>query len=218
MPDNNAALDFVLSRMQMQFRQSVQIICGLFLIIFLLPGKIHAQDTVGHIKVPARVIDGDTIASIDMRAVVIFPAGPPMTVTMLPPDFYRLVYNVKKVYPFAKLAAVKLLEYQKILDTIHSDREKKKFIKLAQKQLEAEFGSQVRDLTITQGKILIKLIYRETGNSTFGIIKELRGSFTAFIWQTVATIFGYDLKTQYQPDGDDQAIEKIILMIEAGEL
>ena len=73
-------------------------------------------------------------------------------------------------------------------------------------------------MTYSQGKILIKLIYRETGNSSYDIVKELRGSFSAFIWQTVARIFGYNLKTTYDPAGEDQAIERIVLMIEAGTI
>lgn len=87
---------------------------------------------------------------------------------------------------------------------------------MAEKELEDEFGNDIRDLTFSQGKILIKLIYRETGNSSFEIVKELRGGFTAFIFQTLASLFGYNLKTTYDPEGEDQAIEKVVQMIEAG--
>jgi len=91
-------------------------------------------------------------------------------------------------------------------------------MKKAEKELEAQFGDEIKDLSFSQGKILIKLIYRETGNSTFDIVKELRGGFTAFVWQTLARIFGYDLKTDYEPGGSDQAIEQIVLMIDAGAI
>jgi len=91
-------------------------------------------------------------------------------------------------------------------------------LKKAEKELEAQFGDEVRDLSYSQGKILIKLIYRETGNSSYDIVKDLRGGFRAFIWQTVAVIFGYNLKTNYDPTGEDQAIERIIIMIEAGAI
>jgi hypothetical protein len=128
----------------------------------------------------------------------------------------RLVYNVKKVYPYAKLAGAKLKEYKTILKAFPTEKERKIFIKRAEKELEAEFGDEIKGLTFSQGKILIKLIYRETGNSTFDIIKDLRGSFSAFIWQTLARIFGYNLKTMYDPGGNDQPIEQIVLMIEAG--
>jgi len=91
-------------------------------------------------------------------------------------------------------------------------------MKKAEKELEAQFGNEIKDLTFSQGKILIKLVYRETGNSTFDIVKDLRGGFTAFIWQTMARIFGYNLKNGYDPAGEDQAIEQVILMIEAGAI
>ena len=116
----------------------------------------------------------------------------------------------------AKLAGKKLEGYKKVMDTIPTERKRKAFIKKAQKELEAQFGEQLKNLSFSQGKILIKLVYRETGSSTFDIVKELRGSFSAFIWQTMARLFGYDLKTPYDPAGEDQAIEKIVLMIENG--
>ncbi|MGA2822421.1 MAG: DUF4294 domain-containing protein, partial [Bacteroidales bacterium] len=94
----------------------------------------------------------------------------------------------------------------------------RKFLKAAEKDLEARFGDEIKDLNFTQGKLLIKLIYRQTGNSTFEIVKELRGSFNAFIYQTIARIFGYDLRSQYDPEGNDKAIEHIVQMIDDGSL
>ena len=130
----------------------------------------------------------------------------------------KLVYNVKKVYPYAKLAGKQLAIYKEILDTIPTESARKIFMKKAEKELELKFGDELKDLTFSQGKILIKLIYRETGNSTFDIVRQLRGNFTAFIWQTLARLFGYDLKADYDPGGSDQAIEQIVLMIEAGAI
>jgi hypothetical protein len=175
-----------------------------------------SQDTT-HIVVPAKIVDGDTVALLDISPVMIFP---PIHFTTKRESvrYDRLVYNVKKVYPYAKLAGAKLKEYKTMLETITTEKERKSFIKKAEKQLEAEFGDQIRDMSFSQGKILIKLIYRETGNSTFDIVKELRGSFSAFIWQMLARIFGYDLKTIYDPAGNDQPIEQIVLMIEAGAI
>ena len=130
----------------------------------------------------------------------------------------RLVYNVRIVYPYAKLAAAKLKEYRDKLDSLHTEKARRVFIRHAQKELEAQFGDKIRAMTFTQGKILIKLIYRETGNSTFDIVKELRGSFNAFVYQTVARIFGYDLRSQYDPEGNDKMIEHIVQMIDDGSL
>ena len=167
--------------------------------------------------VPGKIIDGDTIPYVDMKNVVVFPPLDNATLTELV-SYGRLVYNVKKVYPYAKIAGQKLKEYKHVLDSIPTERARKKFIKAAEKDLEAQFGNEIKDLTFTQGKILIKLVYRQTGNSTFDIVKELRGSFNAFIYQTLARIFGYDLHTQYDPDGNDKAVEHIVQLIEQGSL
>jgi hypothetical protein len=187
----------------------------LFLIIFCY-SVASSQDTT-KIDNPVKIIDGDTLALIDVKPVVIFPPATATTKRELA-RYGRLVYNVKKVYPYAKLAGQKLKEYKTILDTISTEKARKVFTKKAEKELEDQFGDEIRDLSFSQGKILIKLIYRETGNSTFDIVKELRGGFTAFIWQTLARIFGYDLKTNYDPGGDDQPIEQIVLMIEEGAI
>jgi len=191
---------------------------GSFLIVLFLtvPRFASSQDTIKPVT-STQVIQGDTVAAIDVKPVVIFP--PIKHETKRDAIRYdRLVYNVKKVYPYAKLARQKLTEFTKILDTIHLEPERKKFMKVAEKQLEDQFGDQIRDLTYSQGKILIKLIYRETGNSSYDIVRELRGKFRAFIWQALAVIFGYNLKTTYDPAGEDQLIERIVLMIEAGAI
>ena len=191
---------------------------GILSVVFtlFLMHPAFSQDTA-KIANPVQIIDGDTVALIDIKPVVIFP--PVKLATKRETARYdRLVYNVKKVYPYAKLAAQKLKIYKSILDTIPTEKSRKLFIKKAEKELEDQFGNEIKDLSYNQGKILIKLIYRETGNSTFDIVKELRGGFSAFIWQTLARIFGYDLKTDYDPGGSDQAIEQIVLMIEAGAI
>lgn len=187
------------------------------LTVFLTCILIHiscAQDTA-KIVVPAQIIGNDTVPLLDVNAVVIFPVMR-FESKRESVRYDKLVYNVRKVYPYAKLAGIKLKEYKKILDGMQDEKERKAFIKKAEKELEAQFGNDIRDLTFSQGKILIKLIYRETGNSSYEIVRELRGGFTAFIWQTLASLFGYNLKTTYEPEGEDQRIEKVVEMIEAG--
>jgi hypothetical protein len=130
----------------------------------------------------------------------------------------RLIYHVKKVYPFARLAGIKLKEYESLLVQAKNDRERKKIMKQAEKEIEEQFGADLRDLTFTQGKILIKLIDRETGETSYGLVQDLRGNFTAFFYQTFARIWGYNLKTHYDPEGEDELIEAIVLMIENGQL
>ena len=184
---------------------------------FGMATNLLSQDTLKHIVVPGKIIGGDTIPYVDLKSVVVFPQMDMKTWSDLV-GYERLVFNVKKVYPFAKLAAQKLKEYQKTLDSIPTQRGKRKFLREAEKELQDQFGDQIKELNFTQGKILIKLVYRETGSSTFALVKELRGGFNAFVYQTVARVFGYDLKSQYDPDGSDMAIEHIVQMINDGTL
>ncbi|MEI7726977.1 MAG: DUF4294 domain-containing protein [Bacteroidota bacterium] len=188
----------------------------IFISVILCRIFVFSQDTTKTIS-PTQIVEGDTITLIDVKPVVIFP--PVVFQSRRESARYdKLVYNVKKVYPYAKLAGQRLAVYKAIMDTIPTESARKLFIKKAEKELQNQFGDEIKDLTFSQGKILIKLIYRETGNSTFDIVKQLRGGFTAFIWQTMARIFGYDLKTDYDPGGTDQAIEQIVLMIESGAI
>lgn len=179
--------------------------------------NIFSQDTIRHMVVPGKIIEGDTVPYVDMRTIVVFPQMDINRWSELV-GYERLVANVKKVYPYAKLAGIKLTEYKHKLDSIPTERERKKFLRAAEKDLESQFGPEIKDLNFTQGKILIKLIYRETGSSTFSIVKELRGGFNAFVYQTVARLFGYDLRTEYDPQGNDKMIEHIVNMIEDGSL
>lgn len=129
----------------------------------------------------------------------------------------RLKYNVKKVYPYAILAAAKLKEYDRILAQM-PEQDRAKYMKLAEAQLKAEFGDQLKNLSVNQGRILIKLIDRETGTTTYEVVKSMRGSFSAFMWQGVALMFNSSLKDEYEGDGEDKAIETAIQMIEDGQL
>jgi Domain of unknown function (DUF4294) len=129
----------------------------------------------------------------------------------------RLKYNVKKVYPYAILASAKLKEYDRVLATIPSESGKKAFMKLAEKQLKKEFSQELKNLSINQGRILIKLIDRETGKTTYDIVKNMRGSFSAAMWQGVAIVFNSSLKSDYDADGEEKNIELAIKMIEDGQ-
>lgn len=129
----------------------------------------------------------------------------------------RLKYNVKKVYPYAILASAKLKEYDKLLSQIPNENDRKRYMKEAEKQLKAEFGEELKKLTMTQGRILIKLIDRQTGKTTYDIVKEMRGSFSAFMWQSVASLFNSSLKDDYDAEGEDKAIEEAIRLIENGD-
>ena len=90
-------------------------------------------------------------------------------------------------------------------------------MKTIEKELKTEFEAPLKDLSMTQGKILLKLIDRETGNTSYELVKDLRGGFQAFMWQGVARIFGSNMKSEYYPEGEDIMIERAIKLVEAGQ-
>lgn len=132
--------------------------------------------------------------------------------------YLRLVYNVKRAYPYAKIAAQIYRQVDDSVKKIPSKKLQEEYVAKVEAELKQRYEGELRKLTITQGRILIKLFYRETGNTTFDAVKEFRGSFEAFFWQALARVFGSNLKTRYDPQGEDRDIEEIVQMIEAGAL
>jgi hypothetical protein len=130
----------------------------------------------------------------------------------------RLIYNIKKVYPYAVIARERLMRINNELQALGNDRERNSYIKDAEKEIFAEFKDEITNLTITQGKILIKLIDRETQNTSFELIKDYRGGISAVFWQGIARLFGSNLKAEYDRFGEDASIEMIVMDIEAGRL
>jgi hypothetical protein len=170
----------------------------------------------GYHLVPTTVYQGDTIPYIKLNPIVCY-GERNFKNTRQKAAWNRLKYNVKKVYPYAILASAKLKEYDKLLSRIQDESERKKYTKLAEKQLKEEFGKELENLTVNQGKLLIKLIDRETGKTTYTIVKDMRGSFSAFMWQSVALMFSSNLKSEYDADGEDKAIEEAIKLVENGD-
>lgn len=97
-------------------------------------------------------------------------------------------------------------------------RERKKRMKELEKEIKRDYEGELMKLSFTQGRILIKLLDRETGEVSYDIIKEFRGGFTAWFFQGIAKMFDYDLKDDYDPEGDDKLIEEIVQKVERGEL
>ncbi len=188
----------------------------MFLIIMMVFSLIYGYSQK-IIVLGAEVVNGDTIPQINLDEVEIFTLRIPRTYRGRR-RLTRLVKNVKKVYPYAKLAGKKLREYDKLLQQAKNDRERKKLMKRAEKEINEEYGGQLKDLTFTQGKILLKLIDRETGETSYNLVQQLRGSFSAFFYQAFARIWGYNLKVRYDPLGRDKTIETIVRMIELGQL
>ena len=130
--------------------------------------------------------------------------------------YYTLVRNVKRVYPLARVCQIKVEEYNAKLSALSSNRDKRRLLKKAEKELKEQFTPEIKQLTFTQGRILLKLIDRQTGDTSFELIKEYKGSINAVFWQLFAKVFGNDLKSKYDPYGDDKTIEDIVQLIEHG--
>lgn len=125
----------------------------------------------------------------------------------------RLEYNVRKVYPYARIAAVKIQEIENKLAKATKETERRKIIKQEYAELMKTFKAPLMKLSITQGRILIRLIYRETSHTSFAHIREYRGAVNAYFWQSIALLFGNNLKASYDPKGTDAEIEEIVLKI-----
>lgn len=163
------------------------------------------------------VFNGDTIRYYTLPDVMVYGALDPTTVDNMQ-QYYKLRRNVIRAYPYAKLAASTMKSINDSLSKITSKRDRKKYIKSTEKVMKEKFEDELKKLSVNQGKILIKLIDRETGNSTYELVKEYRGGVSAFIWQTTARFFGISMKTTYDPDGEDKVIESIVQAIERGEI
>jgi hypothetical protein len=130
--------------------------------------------------------------------------------------FRRTVYNLKKVYPYSQIAKNKMLELDIKYQHAGSEKEKKTIVKQLEKELFSEFETPLKNLTISQGCMLIKLIDRETGKTSYSVLKEFKGGFKAVFWQGIARLFGNNLKTRYDKDGEDKILEELVLMCENG--
>ncbi|MEN8697017.1 MAG: DUF4294 domain-containing protein [Bacteroidia bacterium] len=124
-------------------------------------------------------------------------------------EYLILVRNVKKVMPYAKLAAFRLQMMDDNLNQLTSKKAKKKYIKATEEAIKEEFISQLKKLTVSQGKLLIKLIHRETGNTTYDILKKYRGSASTMFYGMWAKMYNADIDTKFDPIEDYQ-IEFII--------
>ena len=129
-------------------------------------------------------------------------------------DWTRLRNAVYVTYPFAVSAGRIMNNINAQLQGVTDKKKRKTIIHSREKDLKREFGDKITQLSIYQGKVLMKLIYRETGSNCYEIIEEYKGSFNAAFWQTVALVFGSNLRQDYNPDGDDAAMEKIVLDVE----
>ncbi len=155
--------------------------------------------------------NGDTIPNVNIKTVTVRRFSKRRQQI----KYDRLVRNVKKAYPFAVAARDELANMNAQLVGVEG-RDRERYIKEYEKQMFKKYEKDLRALTISQGRILLKLVDREIDNTAYELVKEYRGSFSAFFWQGVARLFGENLKSEYDPDEEDIYIEEIVQLIEAG--
>jgi len=163
--------------------------------------------------------NGVTMPEVEIKEVTIIGSGSKRSARKRDYRRYeRLIYNIKKVYPYAIIVREKIDLVNEELKTISTEREQKAYMKSVEKDVFAEYEDEIAKLTITQGKILIKLIDRETQNTSYELIRDYRGKISAAFWQGIARLFGTNLKAEYDRFGEDATMEMILLEIEAGRL
>lgn len=167
--------------------------------------------------VQAEVQAGDTLMVKQLDEVEVFPR---FRFKYQARRYSRLVRYVKKVYPYAQIAAEKMQEYEQILIDTPEPSAQRKIMKQIEAEIYDEWEGDLKNLTYLQGGILLKLIDRQTGESSYNIVQEFRGKFRAFFYQSFARIFGFNLKDRYNPQENDydKQIENIVCLIEANRL
>jgi hypothetical protein len=191
-------------------------LCTLFLVAFLGASKetLFAQQSVNDTIVSFAVIyNGDTIEAKTLQDLPFYSR---LTEKQMNDraKWTRLRNAVYVTYPYAKRAGSVMNDINEKIIHISSKEERKKYIQTREKELKKEFTDPLTNLSIYQGKVLMKLINRETGNNCYEIIKEYKGAFTARFYQTVAFFFSSNLKQPYDKTGDDAEMEKIVKEVE----
>lgn len=185
--------------------------------IFLIVFNLSAQNNSNQLLMRAIIYQGDTLPYLPLDTIKYyyyeFKGSNKEYIA-----YTKLVRDVKKAYPYAKLISNKVNEINEYLNTINNSKILEKEKDRLEKELRAQYEKDIRNLTRSQGKILIKLINRETQKTSFNLIKDYRGGFLTSLYQGIAKIFGLDLKDTYDPNGKDRNIEIIVTLIENGQL
>lgn len=207
-------------------------ICSIVIALLLISVSTMAQD---HINPEDRVVDmnsptfvpmvhigktkvgNDSIQYVKTSNVYVFP---PLDFKNKSQEiaYYRLVYNIKKVLPIAKECHQIILETGAYLETIPSKKERAEHMKQVEKDIWNTYKPRMKKLTFTQGKLLIKLVDRECNSTSYDLVKAFLGPVRAGFYQAIAWTFGSSLRKNYDPQGADRLVERIVLQVEAGQL
>lgn len=193
----------------------IGIIISSILIFSSLLSPLHSQDK--GVIMEMRIENGDTVFLDQLPPVYINPKPPRGKAGKKWREYYKTVYNFSKTYPYALIAKEKILVAESdIANNNFSSKQRDKYIKDFEKELFKEFEKPLRNLSYSQGRMLLRLIDREIGLTSFYIIKNYRGGAAAGFWQGVAKIFGADLKKPYDRFGVDKELEELIEIYEQG--
>lgn len=173
--------------------------------------------SIGGYMVPVCVYQGDTIPSLRMPVLYVFK---PLNFKSEKKrrEYNRLVRNVKKTLPIAKEVNRAIIETYEYLQTLPDEKARQKHLKLVEKSIKEQYTPVMKKLTFSQGKLLIKLVNRQTDSSSYELVKAFLGPFKAGFYQAFASLFGASLKKEYHPEGEDAMTERIILLVESGQL
>lgn len=189
----------------------------LLIFFFLAASFTGLSQHIKPLVVRATIVIGDTLPEVSLKEVEIFSLLTPTT-RRQQRKLTKLIRDVKKVYPYARLAGIQLRKYNILLTEAKTERESRRLMKEAEEEINEKYSDDLKNMTFSQGRILIKLIDRETGDCSYNLVQELRGKFTAFFYQAFARLWGYNLKIKYDPEGDDKQIEVIVKLIERGQI
>lgn len=194
------------------------------LLLYLHSPSIKAQndernDFVPHggARLMVQVNGSDTILMAFLRDLWVFPRNT-FKNKKQEQYFWRTVRDVKKTLPYAKMVASELNMVNMKLVDIKNEKERKKYLSEYEKALFKKHEADLKKMTINQGRLLMKLIDRECERTSYDLIKNYRGSVSAFFWQGIARVFGSNLKTEYNSQKDDKVLERVIILVEAGQL
>ena len=188
--------------------------------------RIHPEDRqvnmdaptfVPMVKVGKALQDGDSIQYVEMKEIYVYP------VTTFKNEkqrqqYNRLVYNVKKVLPIAKECNVIIKETYEYLQTLPDKKARDEHLKLVEEDIKQAYTPRMKKLTYSQGKLLIKLVDRECHSTSYGLIQAILGPVKAGFYQAFAWVYGASLKKHYDPEGVDRLTERVVLMVESGQL
>lgn len=191
-------------------------VCIILLLMF--PLRMYGQERVfDHESVKAVIDKGDTIPYVALPEVHVFPPYK-FANRRQEEQYWRMIRDVKKVLPLAKIIRTILIETYEVLETIPTEKERIKHLKAVEKQMFEDYKPQMKQLTINQGKLLIRLVDRYCNQSSYDILKAYLGGFRAGFWQTFAYVLGASLKTEWDPQGKDAMLERIVVLVEMGAL